>query len=128
MTSPIAGAASGLKGAKGDKGEPGMTAATRRAFVVLTLIVFGLSAAALYIGVRQVNAFNTALHAQCRFDSDIGGAPITVNPATGKPSKLGVQIVTDARTAYEGLHCPGILPPAAPSLLKWARYYRLPVR
>lgn len=121
----------GTPGEKGDPGEPGMTAAARRAFGILAVTVFALAAAALFIGIRQINAIHVqetrlehAIHAQCRFDRDIGGAPITVN-AAGKASRLAVEIVADARAAFRGLGCAGRLTPPAPPLRRWARYYHL---
>ncbi len=62
----------------------------------------------------------------CKFNADLGGAPIAVNPATGKPSLLGVTIVSDARVAWHGLGCPGRLTPPSPSFRRWARFYHLP--
>src|SRR5258706_11780239 len=55
----------------------------------------------------------------CKFDADIGGAPIAVNPATRKPSLLGVTIVSDARVAWHGLGCPGKLAPPSRSFARW---------
>lgn len=65
--------------------------------------------------------------ASCHFWSDLGAAPVTVSPATGKPSLLGVTIVSDARVAWHGNGCAGILPPPKPSFVRWAKAFGLPV-
>lgn len=63
----------------------------------------------------------------CAFMADLADVPVTVNPATGQASKLGVKIITDARGSFRRLACTGPEPPAAPSLIKWAHFYKLPV-
>src|SRR5258706_13312817 len=63
---------------------------------------------------RTVGDLRTAVRSHCKFDADLGGAPIMVNPATGKPSLLGVTIVSDARVEWHGLGCPGKPPPPPP--------------
>ncbi len=75
---------------------------------------------------QQVRALQRAVTSSCKFNADLAGLPITVSPATGKATLLGVQIVSDARATWRGLGCPGMLPPPSPSFAKWARYYRLP--
>jgi hypothetical protein len=74
---------------------------------------------------RVVNASNHRVQALCRFDADLGSAPV-VAPATGPPSLLGVSIVSDARVAWHQAGCSGRLAAPAPSFVKWARYYHLP--
>lgn len=114
------------RGPKGDPGEPGMTRGARLGFVYLSVLMLLLGAANLLWTSRQTGAANAKTQAQCRFDADLGGAPVAVSPATGKPSLLGVSIVSDARVAWRQLGCAGHLPAPAPSFLHWAAYYRLP--
>lgn len=90
--------------------------------LLLTLIVGGANLLATYLQVRTVRS---AVQAECHFNHDLGGVPITVGP-TGKASVLGVEIVADSRLAWRGLGCPGTLPPPSPSFVKWALYYHLP--
>lgn len=66
------------------------------------------------------------LRSSCAFFHPLTGLPVTI-PANGKPpAALGVQIIAGARTAYDGQGC-GKLPPPAPSLVTWARHYKIPV-
>lgn len=112
-----------------------MTPGARRGLIYLLILGLTVNTAAFWLSARSVGDVRrqqTALHGAvlklCKFNADLGGAPITVNPATGKASLLGVSIVVDARQVWHGLGCPGRLPRAAPSLVKWARYYKLPYR
>lgn len=91
--------------------------------LILTLITGGANLLATYL---EVSAVRGAVKAECHFNYDLGGVPITVNPATGKASVLGVKIVADSRAAWRGLGCPGRLPSPSPSFVKWALYYHLP--
>jgi hypothetical protein len=95
-------------------------------FVYLSVLMLLLGAANLLWTSRQVGAANTKTQALCRFDADLGGAPVTADPKTGKPSLLAVTIVSDARTAWRQTGCAGHLPPPSPSFRQWAAYYRLP--
>ena len=105
-----------------------MSSGAKRAFIFLTLLTLLLAAAGLITGVREISGLREAVTASCKFDADLGSAPISLNPATNKPSLLGVTIVSDARVAWHGLHCPGALTAADPSFIRWARYYRLPYK
>jgi hypothetical protein len=67
------------------------------------------------------------LHASCDFWGTLAGIPITTVPPATKPSKLGVSIIVRSRVAYEGQGCRK-LPPADPSVRKWAAYYHLPLQ
>ncbi len=91
--------------------------------LLLTLIVGGANLLATYL---QVHTVRGAVQAECRFNHDLGGVPITINPATKKASLLGVEIVADSRLAWRGLGCPGQLPAPSPSFVRWALYYHLP--
>ena len=104
-----------------------MTRGARRAIVVLFGLVVLLAGANLLFTVRQVAAVHDALVASCKFDSDLGTAPIAVVPPAKKAGLLGVKIVSDARVAWRGLGCPGKLAPPGEGFVKWARYYHLPV-
>lgn len=103
-----------------------MTAGARRAVIylfVLTLLLFGAN---LLYTTRLVGDSRTQQHAECKFDGDLGTAPVAVAPATGKPSLLGVTIVSDARVAWRQHGCPGTQPAADPSFVRWAKAYHLP--
>jgi hypothetical protein len=115
------------RGPKGDPGEPGMTRGARLGFVYLSTVMLLLAAANLVFTSIQVGAANTKVQVQCRFDADLGSAPVAVNPKTGKASLLGVTIVSDGRVAWRQLGCAGHLAPPAPSFTHWARYYKLPI-
>lgn len=97
------------------------------AFVSLAALVLLLAGANLLFTAREVNQVRGTVLASCGFAADLGGAPLSVNPKTGQASRLGVQIVSDSRVQWHGLGCPGVLPPPAPTFMKWARYYHLPV-
>jgi hypothetical protein len=103
-----------------------ITAGAVRAVLTLFLITLALFGVSLLFTARAVNSVRQQARAECRFDADLGGAPVAASPATGKPSLLGVTIVSDARVAWRQLGCTGRLPAADPSFIKWARYYRLP--
>ena len=116
----------GRRGEKGDTGAPGMTAGARHSFIFLTVLIFLIAGAALIVGVREIGGLQAQIRAECKFDGDIGTFPVTINSATGKASLLGVAIVSDARVAWHGHGCTGQIPAAAPSFIRWARYYHLP--
>lgn len=103
-----------------------MTPGARHAIAVLLVIGIAYAAATLFVGSATVNRLQREVHAQCKFDRDLGTVPVTVSPATHTASKLGVTIVSDARQGWRGLACPGMLPPPKPSFVKWARFYHLP--
>jgi hypothetical protein len=117
----------GPKGEQGERGIPGMPRAARRGFVYLAVLTLLLAAFNLLWTSRQVGAASAKTQAQCRFDADIGTAPVALNPKTGQPSLLGVTIVSDARIAWHQTACPGQLPSPSPSFRRWAVYFRLPV-
>ncbi len=66
------------------------------------------------------------LQSSCRWYHDVGSAPVSVNPATGQPSPLGVAIIVDARITFRGQGCPGRLSRPGRRLRKWARRFGLP--
>lgn len=101
---------------------------TRRARAFLFLLVLGIAvnAGAYFLSARSVAGLRVQQHAQCKFDSDLGGAPVAAMPG-GKPPLLGIEIVSDARVAWREAGCPGRLAPAAPSFTRWARYYHQPL-
>ena len=66
------------------------------------------------------------LQASCSFYADLAPIPVTVSPQTHIPSELGVKIIADSRAAWEQEGCPGVLPPANPSLDYWSHYFHLP--
>lgn len=66
------------------------------------------------------------LQSSCEFFRPLTGLPVTVPPNGKPPAALGVQIIAGARIAYDGQGC-GHMPPPSPSLVTWARHYRIPV-
>jgi hypothetical protein len=103
-----------------------ITRGARRAalgLIALTLLVGGGN---LWASWDEARGVQHAAASSCRFFADLAGVPITVVPATGKASMLGVQIVSDSRVAWRGLGCPGTLPPPSPSFALWAKFYGLP--
>lgn len=132
------------KGPKGDKGEPGLSPKLRKGIVALFSLAAAIAVAALVGVVVQSGSYQTAnartvrklnhtvnklsreVKSQCRFDGDLAGLPLTVNPATHTASELGVKIVSDSRVAWHQAGCPGRLAAPSPSFARWARYYHLP--
>ncbi len=88
---------------------------TGRAVAIVAALILAVGATGAVFFARTVGDLRTAVRSHCKFDADLGGAPIAVSPATGKPSLLGVTIVSDARVEWHGLGCPGRLTPPAPS-------------
>jgi hypothetical protein len=120
------------RGPKGDRGEqgargPGMSRKVLLGFVYLSVLMLLLAAANLLYTARQTSASDARARAQCRSNADLAGAPITVNPKTGKAALLLVKVVSDARVAWHQAGCPGPLPSPDPSFRRWAAYYHLPV-
>jgi len=116
----------GPRGERGEQGTPGMSRGARRGFVYLSVLMLVLTAANLVWTSRETGAANSKTQALCRFDADLGGAPVGTDPKTGKASLLGVSIVSDARVAWRQTGCAGQLPAPSPSFRQWAAYYRLP--
>lgn len=104
----------------------GMTAGALRAFVILSVITVALTFTTWYHGNTQAGRLTREVQSQCRFDGDLAGLPVALNPATHQASKLGVQIVSDSRVAWLLAGCPGKLAPPSPSFTRWAKFYRLP--
>jgi hypothetical protein len=93
---------------------------------LLCVLAVVVAAAIVALGVL-VYRDEARLQASCRFYQHLAGAPVMAG-ASGKASRLGVSIIVDSRDAFTGQACPGSLPPPAPSLKRWAAYYRLRVR
>lgn len=104
-----------------------MTRGAARAFVALSAVTMTIALAGFLWTAAAVNSAEDRARALCRFDADLAGVPVAVSPKTGRPSLLGVSIVSDARTAWHQAGCGGRLPPPDPSFTRWARYYHLPV-
>lgn len=100
----------------------------KRAAIGLLILTLLTGAGNLLASWDEARGVQQAAASSCRFFADLAGLPLTVSPATGKASLLGVQIVSDSRIAWRGLHCPGVLPPPSASFTRWAEYYRLPYR
>lgn len=103
-----------------------MTHGAARAVVVMSVLMLVIGGANLFFTTSEVSHLRAAVLASCAFAADVGTAPVAANPATGKPSRLGISIVADSRKQWHQLGCPGQLPPPPPSFVWWARYYHLP--
>ncbi len=87
----------------------------------------GYAAATQRTATAQVGK---VISAACDFWEPLVGLPITIPPGAARPTKVGVQILAGARESYRGQCQPPRwppLPPVQPSLVTWARYYRIPV-
>jgi hypothetical protein len=84
-----------------------------------------LAAAVAVLGVLYLQQ-DTRLRASCGFWRTLAPLPVTPAPGVARPSRLGVLIVTGSREAYAGQGC-GQLPPADPSVRRWAAYYKIDV-
>lgn len=114
--------------------DPDLLQAARRFHRIRWAAVAALAAivaAAIAIGAdilasqdNQLRRDETRLLSSCDFYRPLTPLPVTVNPATGKPTALSVSIIAGAREAYVGQGC-GRIPPAAPSVIKWAAYYHI---
>ena len=79
---------------------------------------------------QVVAAQQKAIEAACSFWQPLVSLPVTVMPPLTKPTKVGVQILAGARAGYAGqCHTPhwAPMPPPDPSLVKWARFYHIPL-
>lgn len=103
-----------------------MTSGARRAVAGLLVIFIGFAAIVILYTAANTQRLTREVRSQCRFDGDLAGVPITLNPATHQASKLGVEIISDSRVAWHQAGCPGRLAPPSPSFTRWARFYRLP--
>jgi hypothetical protein len=100
-----------------------MTPGARRGLLYLVMLGVLVNAGAYWLSARSVAALRTQQHAQCKFYADLGSAPLAA-----RPSLLNVAVVSDARVAWHGMNCPGRIPAADPSFIRWARFYDLPYR
>ena len=69
------------------------------------------------------------IRASCGFWAGLAGLPATpASPRPGaRPTRTAVVIIAGSRDAYQGQGC-GKLAPPDPSLVRWARFYHIPVR
>jgi hypothetical protein len=125
---PIGPVEARYRGEPGRQGEPGPGLSPLRAYgiVVLFALAFLVAVAAVTGVVTEVSALQREVRSQCKFDADLAGVPVSLNPATNKPSVLGIKIVSDSRVAWRQAGCPGTLPAPSPSFTRWARFYHLP--
>lgn len=109
---------------------------------ILVIVLFGVSifwsshtarvAAEGQAKIEQqaIAAQQKAIEAGCSFWAPLVSLPVTIVPPANKPSKVGVQILAGSRIGYAGqCHPPNWapMPPADPSLVKWARIYHIPL-
>ena len=103
-------------------------------FALLVAVVTGLAVMAVrqqgVIGHQQsvLARQQSELEASCGWWRSLAPLPVTVTPPATRPGELGVSLIAGARVAYDGQHCPGPIPPAAPSLVTWAAFYHLRYR
>ena len=95
----------------------------RARWVILFAVIAALVAAVGLLGWQDWQQ-HQELRASCEFFQPLTGLPVTVVPPAVRPSKTGVTLIAGSRIAYAGQGC-GTLPPAAPSLAKWAKFYRI---
>lgn len=95
----------------------------RARWAVLLAVIIALVAAVGLLGWQDWQQ-RQELRASCGFFLPLTSLPVMAVPPAARPSKTGVTLIAGSRTAYAGEGC-GALPPAAPSLVRWARYYRI---
>jgi hypothetical protein len=93
---------------------------------ILTLLVAVLLVAAAIVGGFLINRQQNELTASCGLYHDLGQLEVKPTPPLHKVGQVTVVIVLDARRAFVG-QCDGTIDPATPSLIYWARQYRLAV-
>jgi hypothetical protein len=93
---------------------------------ILTMLVAAILVAAAIIGGILLHQQQDELTASCGLYHDIGQLEVKPTPPLHKVGQVTVVIVIDARKAFIG-QCAGTLNPATPSLVYWARQYRLAV-
>jgi hypothetical protein len=96
----------------------------RTRWVTAAAVVAVLCAAVVVLGVLYIQQ-GARLRASCEFWRTLAPLPVTTVQPAGRPSRLGVAIIAESRTAYAGQGC-GKPPPPDSSFVQWARYYHLP--
>jgi hypothetical protein len=87
-------------------------------------VIAVLACAVIVLGVLYVQQ-QSRLGASCGFWRSLASLPVASAP-NGRPSRLGITIVAGGRAAYAGQGC-GKLPPADPSVTRWAPFYKIRV-
>ena len=80
------------------------------------------------IQAQAIAAEQKAIEAGCSFWQPLVSLPVTIVPPANKPTKLSVRILAGARIGYAGQCRPPrwpLITPADPSLVKWAKIYRI---
>lgn len=107
--------------------------ANRRSLQLTALIIVLFLISMLFSVITRNEAEQAAsngIAAACDFWQPLTSLPVTINPPAHQPTRVGVQILAGAREGYAGqCHPPrwAPMPPAHPSLIRWARYYHIPV-
>lgn len=98
----------------------------RSRWITLAAVTLLLAAAVIVLGVLYLQQ-DARLRASCEFWLALTPLPVTIVPPNTKPTPVSVNLIAGSRVAYAGQGC-GRMPPAAPSLVKWAHFYgiRLP--
>lgn len=89
----------------------------------LILILFLIN---LFWSSHNASIQSGQISAACNFWRPLAPLPVTVVKGTAKPTRVSVTLIAGARDAY-ARQCPGKIPPADPSLVKWAAYYHVPL-
>lgn len=103
-----------------------ITPGALRAAVFLFVLSLALAALNFLWTANEVNLAAARARAQCQFDADLGGVPLTLPKGASAPSRFGVTIISDARQAFRQAGCTGRLPPPDPVFTRWAKFYKLP--
>lgn len=93
---------------------------------VFAVLLVAVVVMAVIIGNQQsdIQSQHGELQASCEFWRALAPLPASFQPPAKAPSELSVTLISGARSAFAGQDC-GTIPPAAPSLVTWARYYRI---
>jgi hypothetical protein len=99
--------------------------AFRVIIAILAVTVLGLMAGVIYLLTSQSSTVRAATDGDCAFYQLISELPVVVHPTKISPvtSRLGVELVEDARRAYTRGTCQPSLPPPGPNLTYLARVY-----
>jgi len=91
-------------------------------------ILFALVGVGVGLSLYQVHALATQSNAgACDFFGDLASLPITTPEGISKPSRFGVQLVSDSRKSWHTFNCTGPEHKPDPTFVRWARYYKVPI-
>jgi len=93
-------------------------------WAAVTTVVIALIGVVTWMAV-VLTAREAELTASCAQWKILAATPLTPVPPLTRPGQLGIQIVIASHASYTA-GC-GPLAPLAPSVLRWASYYHMPV-